>query len=668
MKDKIIQFILDGGDFEDMALELWAWQMKHNPDYGRFCQGTRPRSWKEIPAVPVALFRDVFLTSFPPMSAQKVFRTSGTTGPRGKIHLQNTEAYDLCAIKGLEYLIGPIPSEGLSLVSASADSSLGHMCRVFAPRMLQCFSLDQGVLQEPAWEYLHSAQEPIFLPATAFSMASLVKGYQKPCLLPEGSVIMITGGFKGRHAELSAEELLAKLQFLFPTARMVGEYGMSELSSQLWSTELGGRFYPPPWLRALAVDPDTGKETTEIGQLRFFDLVNHQTVLAIETKDMGRVYLDGSVELFGRLPQAEARGCSLTVEEVDKVFLDQRSKKMLSKNERPFQSHKQKTRVQDVLAVLERLKTVDPQPYSEGLSAENAQWGWTQALSAITGTGLTELLDSSQKRPSQVSIVLAHGVFTSVLEWLCLSLASGAKVHLKAPSGHSELAGFLTDTFSKTGFPITYSTERTLPPSDLLYAFGADETLEDIQDSTAHSKFKGYGHRFSMIISGDSETEAFKVAKDIIAYDGRGCMAPVGIFCLGNANRFSEFLFQELLEFQQDRPIGVIDPYLKPEIRRRIGLAKIKGRAQVSDVGSVLMLPSTFFFPSSLPRIACVYSIQSMEEALQILNPWKSHLSSLSSSSDDQRLQDLFPRIVSLGRLQAPEFPRLHDGEPMWIE
>jgi hypothetical protein len=314
------------------------------------------------------------------------------------------------------------------------------------------------------------------------------------------------------------------------------------------------------------------------------------------------------------------------------------------------------------------LKQIDPEPFSERLSPENARWGWTQALSVITEDGLKELLDSSQERPLQISIVLAHGVFTSALEWLSLSLASGAKVHLKAPSEHSEFAAFLTDSFSKASFPISYSTERTLPPSDLLYAFGTDQSLEEIQGSTLHAKFKGYGHRFSVIISGDSEQEAFKVAKDIIAYDGRGCMAPVGIFCTGDVTRFSAFLFQELLAFHQERPIGVIDPFLKPEIRRRIGLAKIKGQAQVSDVGSVLTLPSRFFFPSSLPRIACVYSIQSIDEAIQILQPWQSHLSSLSTSFMAQRLQDLFPRVVSLGRLQSPEFPRLHDGEPMWID
>ena len=49
--------------------------------------------------------------------------------------------------------------------------------------------------------------------------------------------------------------------------------------------------------------------------MRFVDLANHQTVLAIETLDQGRVLSDGRVELLGRLAGAPVRGCSLTRED-----------------------------------------------------------------------------------------------------------------------------------------------------------------------------------------------------------------------------------------------------------------------------------------------------------------------------------------------------------------
>ena len=125
---------------------------------------------------------------------------------------------------------------------------------------------------------------------------------------------MVTGGFKGRRREVPASVLHEQLASQMPGAQIVGEYGMSELASQLWSIPAGAGFRPPPWMKVLAVDPWSG-EVADRGLLRFFDLANHQTVLAIETQDVGVVASDGRVHLEGRMAGAVPRGCSLTVEE-----------------------------------------------------------------------------------------------------------------------------------------------------------------------------------------------------------------------------------------------------------------------------------------------------------------------------------------------------------------
>jgi hypothetical protein len=126
---------------------------------------------------------------------------------------------------------------------------------------------------------------------------------------------MVTGGFKGREVQLDPAELHARARATLRPARLVTEYGMTELSSQLWGTP-DLPYLPPPWLRVVAVDPD-GRPVArgERGQLRFYDLCNLDGTLAIETMDEGIVRDDGAVELLGRLSGAEARGCSLTVEE-----------------------------------------------------------------------------------------------------------------------------------------------------------------------------------------------------------------------------------------------------------------------------------------------------------------------------------------------------------------
>lgn len=319
LTQRLRAFMVAGeGAFEALALELFAWQRAHNPAYAAFCGGAEPASWQEIPAVPVPLFQDLPLTSFPVDEARVVFRTSGTSaGRRGAKHLRDTELYDLGARLHAEARLGPLPRSGVSLVPTAPDSSLGHMCAAFVPGMSSFFSAEAGVDVAGAWAALRSASEPLFLPGTAFALAALVAGASGPVRLPEGSLLMVTGGFKGRRVDLDEHGLLRALARLLPGTRLVGEYGMTELSSQLWAVPAGSPYRPPPWLRVLAVEPGSGRPLPpgEAGQLRFFDLANHQTVLAIETLDQGLCLAGGGVRLLGRLPRAALRGCSLRVEE-----------------------------------------------------------------------------------------------------------------------------------------------------------------------------------------------------------------------------------------------------------------------------------------------------------------------------------------------------------------
>jgi hypothetical protein len=134
---------------------------------------------------------------------------------------------------------------------------------------------------------------------------------------------MLTGGFKGKSREVSEETLRDALGRIFglPPSSVVGEYGMTELSSQLYEVERAPgrpRYRPPPWMRVDAVDPQTlailprGQE----GIARFVDLANVDSSVAVQTQDRIRVDERGDVELFGRLPGATPRGCSLAIEEV----------------------------------------------------------------------------------------------------------------------------------------------------------------------------------------------------------------------------------------------------------------------------------------------------------------------------------------------------------------
>lgn len=320
LADELRAFIGEGvGDFQALALRLHAWQRAHNPQYDAICgEAPAPARWQDIPTVPVGLFRDLPLTSFPAEQAAVLFRTSGTTvGRRGVHRCMDTLLYDLGARRNARHHLGALPRAGVALVPYDPDSSLGHMCRDLVPGMPTFFSSARGVDAEGAWAALRAATQPLFVPGTAFAFDLLVAAAAGPVELPAGSVVMVTGGSKGRAVVLSEPDLDQALRRLLPGARIVGEYGMTELSSQLWAVPWGAPYQPPPWLRVKAVDPASGAllPSGQEGLLSFVDLANRWTVLAIETQDLGVVGADGAVTLRGRVAGAPARGCSLSVEE-----------------------------------------------------------------------------------------------------------------------------------------------------------------------------------------------------------------------------------------------------------------------------------------------------------------------------------------------------------------
>jgi hypothetical protein len=312
--DAVLDFLAHPADLEPIALDLFRWQVAHNPAYRRIAAGAEPRRLDEIPAVPVALFRDVDLRAFEGQ-AGATFRTSGTTSAgahRGAHPMRDTVVYERAARTWFETVVPDAPGRVVSLVSHEPDSSLGHMVAAFATELLPFFR--DGAVDPAVWGAL---RDPCFLAATAFALDGLLAGAGTAHLGP-GSLVMVTGGFKGRAVRLDADALYAALP-RFGQPRVVGEYGMTELSSQLWTRpvpagSLPGPFLAPPWLHVYTVDPLSGLPCAGVGLLRFVDLANVWSVLAIETMDLGEVH-GNALTLHGRLEGAELRGCSLRAED-----------------------------------------------------------------------------------------------------------------------------------------------------------------------------------------------------------------------------------------------------------------------------------------------------------------------------------------------------------------
>jgi hypothetical protein len=167
----------------------------------------------------------------------------------------------------------------------------------------------------------------VFVLATSLALDELLRALElrdERVVLPSGSALFDTGGFKGRRREVGRADLLARAheRLGIPPSRIVREYGMTELTSQAYTLVLSGGdpdvFQAPAWVRVDAVDASTLAPVPpgEVGMLRVLDLANVGSASFLLTEDLARVDADGGFRLVGRASGAELRGCSLTAEEL----------------------------------------------------------------------------------------------------------------------------------------------------------------------------------------------------------------------------------------------------------------------------------------------------------------------------------------------------------------
>jgi hypothetical protein len=345
--DRLLAFIaadsVTDDDFNAMALELFAYQFENNAPYRRFCQQREKtaravRSWRDIPAVPISAFKDLSLSCCPPESAKRVFMTSGTTqdGVRGKSYHPSLAVYDASMIRNFSERVmqgtGKIRMGILFPTEASMpNSSLAHYLalavREFGTEDSHYLLTDDGIdTMRLLVELAHAEQtgEPYALLGASYSfvhMMDALQGLGEIGFLPEGSRIMDTGGFKGQSEEMALDDFYAQLSSTFGVKRRncINMYGMTELSTQFYDN--GNETCPsvksgPHWIRTRAVNPLTGEDVAmgSQGVLAHCDLAHFNIVSTILTEDAGIEVEDGFL-LLGRADGAEAKGCSMAVED-----------------------------------------------------------------------------------------------------------------------------------------------------------------------------------------------------------------------------------------------------------------------------------------------------------------------------------------------------------------
>jgi phenylacetate-coenzyme A ligase PaaK-like adenylate-forming protein len=310
--------------FDKIALKVFRYQYENNLVYREFCDFLKTdvqkvKSIQQIPFLPIQFFKShAIVSSTNPV--QTTFTSSGTTGMITSKHLvTDVSIYEESYRKGFSQFYGNIEDYVILALLPSylerEGSSLIHMVD----------DLIQLSKQVESGFYLHNyealiakliqldqAGQNVILIGVTYALLDLV---EKHSFQLENTIIMETGGMKGKRKEMIREELHQQLCEGFGVNAIHSEYGMTELLSQAYS--LGeGIFECPSWMQVLVRDTEDALSYVREGKtggINVIDLANINSCSFIATQDLGKKYDNGSFEVLGRFDHSDIRGCNLMV-------------------------------------------------------------------------------------------------------------------------------------------------------------------------------------------------------------------------------------------------------------------------------------------------------------------------------------------------------------------
>ena len=311
-------------DFKTCALQVFRHQFKNNAIYRSFCDllyihSSDVKEVEEIPFLPIQFFKSHAVLSST-QAVKETFTSSGTTGSSVSKHMvTDLSWYTKSYTKGFEYFYGPIEEYtvlGLLPNYLERDgSSLIYMVDDFIKKSnkpASGFYLNNLTELSKTLIALDKKGEKVLLIGVTFALLDLIERQQFKL---QNTIIMETGGMKGRRKEMIRNELHEILCAGFGVSKIHSEYGMTELLSQGYSSG-DGIFDCPPWMKILARDTEdalTMVGTNKTGGLNVIDLANYNSCSFIATQDLGKVDNNGRFEVLGRFDHSDIRGCNLMV-------------------------------------------------------------------------------------------------------------------------------------------------------------------------------------------------------------------------------------------------------------------------------------------------------------------------------------------------------------------
>jgi len=316
-------FTADQREFTPRALELFAFQYANNPLYRQYTDtlGVDPDCLSgpaAIPFLPIGFFKTqaVKTTDFVP---EAIFASSGTTGMVTSRHeIKDLALYRASFRAGFQRFYGDITDWCvIGLLPSYLERSNSSLV-VMADDLIR----ESGHPDSGFYLYEHDKLHQLLTKLEMKGQKTLLIGVtfalldfaEKHSLRLQHTIVMETGGMKGRRKEITRPELHAFLQQRLGVETVHAEYGMTELLSQAYSAG-EGCFHCPPWMKVLVRKEDDPLDVTDRGEglLNIIDLANIYSCSFIAVDDIGRIHADGSFEVSGRVDNSDIRGCSLMV-------------------------------------------------------------------------------------------------------------------------------------------------------------------------------------------------------------------------------------------------------------------------------------------------------------------------------------------------------------------
>jgi phenylacetate-coenzyme A ligase PaaK-like adenylate-forming protein len=324
MLETAIFSIKSNDDFERLAIETFRQQYENTEVYRKFCDLLKvvPSSVKKIeniPFLPIQFFKSHRVIS-KRVSETITFTSSGTTGSiASKHHVSDLSLYEKSFLTAFKLSYGN-PSQYAILALLPSYIERGGSSLVYmAANLIETSTIehsgfylnDINSLIEKL-NFLENTNQKTILLGVSYALLDLI---EKQKFKLKNTIVMETGGMKGKRKELIKDELHSILKKGFGVDRIHSEYGMTELLSQAYSKG-DGIFYTPPWMKIFTRDTEDALSFVQgkTGGINVIDLANLHSCSFIATQDLGRIRKDDSFEILGRFDTSDIRGCNLMVQ------------------------------------------------------------------------------------------------------------------------------------------------------------------------------------------------------------------------------------------------------------------------------------------------------------------------------------------------------------------